>query len=378
MNGTERISANLCEAGHQAAETAAAVSSRMKGHIIEVDWLRAGAIAGVVLFHYWKAFATGSSALLFGWSGVDLFFVISGFVLLLQLERRYLKGGRMQYLPYLRNRFLRIAPAFYASLALEVLFFHRDLLFSGTLLAHLAFVNIVSYKIAFSIQPVYWTLAVEMQFYVFLMAAAALFRGRKGYAALVAVIALSLAYRYAVSALWGYSSHAGLVLINQLPGRLSQFAVGMLAAKLYLGDHQGRLGRPVARSVFLITGAALLALLGRLWLAGGDGIFDSVAVSTLFHPLLGLAFVLIMLALLNQPQRVRRSVILRPVAFLGIISYSLYLWHMFILSVMSDYLNMNGATLHGWIGIVPALAAAIALSVASYYLIEKTFLRFKA
>jgi peptidoglycan/LPS O-acetylase OafA/YrhL len=284
----------------------------------------------------------------------------------------------MKYVPYLRNRFLRIAPAFYASIALEVLFFHRDLLFSGALLAHLAFANIVSYKIAFSIQPVYWTLAVEMQFYLFLMPAGAMFKGRKGYAALAAVILLSLVYRYAVSAALGYSSHEGVLLINELPGRLPEFCLGMLAAKLYLGDHQGRIGGTWTRSFCLVAGAALLAGLARSWLAGGDGIFDNVAVSTFFHPLLGLAFVLIMLPLLKSPDLLRRSVLLRPVAFVGIISYSLYLWHMFIVEVMGRYLDLNGEALRGWHGITLALALATAFSAASYFLIEKTFLRFKA
>ncbi len=158
--------------------------------LVEIDGLRAVAIALVVLFHYTKEFFPEHRLLSFGWSGVDLFFVISGFVLYYQVKRRYYKDGKAHYINYFRNRALRIIPAFYVSVIATILFFGRDKFLSPVFPLHLSFLYIFDYNIATSIQPLYWTLAVEVQFYIFLIIIAPLLTGKNGVRWLLFLIAV--------------------------------------------------------------------------------------------------------------------------------------------------------------------------------------------
>ncbi len=350
-----------------------------RAHITEIDTFRACAIALVAGFHYCKAFFPGAaSPILFGWTGVDLFFVISGFVLFLQFKRRYLRRGTVHYRTYFRNRFLRIAPAFYAALLAEVLVFHPVALLSIPVLCHLTFTHMATYDIAYSIMPIYWTLAVEAEFYVFLIVFGRIFLDSRGYVMLFVITALSVAYRYVVSAGFGFT-HTGILLINHLPGRFAEFCCGIALAKLYL--HSSRWEALTTgwlrKACLAAAGIIIYAWCAHLWLKGGDPIFNNVLVSTVFHPLVGLAFTLIMLPLMSISGRMKALLRLRPIVFLGLISYSLYLWHMFVLRILmgsSAFMSLPGAGLR----FSAALGLALLWAAASYFLIERTFLRFKA
>ncbi len=349
------------------------------GHIEEIDSFRALAIALVAGFHYYKAFfPQASSPILFGWTGVDLFFVISGFVLFLQFKRRYLSHGTVHYRTYFRNRFLRIAPAFYVALLAEVLVFHPVALLSLPVLCHLTFTHMATYDIAYSIMPIYWTLAVEAEFYVFLILFGRIFLDNRGYLILLVITALSVVYRYVVSASFGFS-HTGVLLINHLPGRFAEFCFGIALAKLYL--HSGRwealAGGWMRKACLVAAGVVIYAWCAHLWLKGGDPIFNSVPVSTAFHPLVGLAFSLIMLPLMSLRGRMKALMRFRPVVFLGLISYSLYLWHMFALKMV---MGIPAFMSLPWPGLQfsGALGIAVLWAAASYYLIERTFLKFRA
>lgn len=355
-------------------------AAKSAAHITEIDTFRALAIISVILYHYFREFyPNAASVLLFGWTGVDLFFVISGFVLYLQFERRYLRKGRVEYRAYFWNRFLRIAPAFYASLLAEIIFFHRDKLISWNVASHLTFTHIMSYDVAFSIQPIYWTLGVEAQFYLFLVLSGRMFRGRTGYVSLILVIAVSFLYRYAVSAWYGFS-HEGNLLINQLPGRLPEFCGGILIAKLYLKDDGLRKLTRSSGSKLLVLAAGMILymLLGRLWLRGRDGIFDDVLILAVFHPLLGLSFSLLMISLMGLHARISFVMRLKPMVFVGLISYSIYLWHVFIIEFLNKYFHFRDAELTASLKMTLSLALAAGLSTLSYFFIEKTFLRFKS
>jgi peptidoglycan/LPS O-acetylase OafA/YrhL len=350
------------------------------GRIIEIDTFRAWAILSVLFFHYFKEFFPGGGSFFrFGWSGVDLFFVISGFVLYLQVIRSYARGGKTDYARYLRNRALRIIPVYYASLFATVLLFGRDKLFTPGFLMHLSFLHIFDYKVAMSIQPLYWTLGVEAQFYLFLIVAAGIFSGRSGCVSLAVITALSLIYRYAVSAAFGFTDR-GVLLMIQLPGRFPEFCCGIFLAKLYLGEDlwermRGRMGR---LGPLFLAGGILYIVLARLWLSGGDEIFNDVLISTVFHPLVGLSFSLMMLPLMALPEKMTSLMRLKPLVFVGLISYSIYVWHMFIIMFLNRYADLKDAAMRAGLKMLLALAATLVFSTLSYYLIERTFLRLKA
>lgn len=350
-----------------------------KNHISEIDTFRAFAVLSVLLFHYFKNFYPGApSFVLFGWTGVDLFFVISGFVMYLQLQRRYLKDGVIEYRKYFWNRFLRIAPAYYASLLAEIAFFHPEQFLSKSFFMHLTFTNIFSYQVAFSIQPIYWTLGVWAQFYLFLILFGKIFSGKKGYLSLSVIIAFSILYRYIVSTTFGFSN-TGVLLINNLPGRFPEFCYGILMAKLYMKDDLWkRLNGNVWNALLLlVVGAVTYGFCARLWLSGGDKIFNDVFISTIFHPFVGLSFAMMMVVLMNLPEKMSFIMRLKPITFIGIISYSIYVWHIFILKILNDYLHIKEAGLRTGLMMTVSLVITIGFSYLSYYLIEKQFLKFK-
>jgi peptidoglycan/LPS O-acetylase OafA/YrhL len=350
--------------------------SRTSVRINEIDTFRALAVLSVLLFHYTKEFYPGQESLfLFGWSGVDLFFVISGFVMYLQVTRKYATDERIFYRKYFRNRFLRIAPAFYVSLLAEVIFLHRDKLFSKEFLMHLSFTHIFSYDVAFSIQPIYWTLAVEVQFYLFLILTARLMSGERALPSLGVLMFLALTYRFVISGIYGFS-HTGVLLINQLPGRMPQFIAGMLLALIY---RRADLQQFIRRRQFLIllTGILIFGACGMLWLRGGDGIFENVLIETLFHPFLGISFAMMMTVLIHEEGPLRSALRCKPLVFTGLISYSIYLWHFFLLEVV-NVIGIRKTDVPSIIIMASAVIVVYGVSALSYYCIEKQYLKLKA
>lgn len=339
--------------------------------LIEIDGLRAIAITLVVLFHYTKEFFPEHRLLSFGWAGVDLFFVISGFVLYYQVKRRYYRDGKAHYINYFRNRALRIIPAYYVSVIATILFFGRDKFLSLVFPLHLSFLYIFDYDIATSIQPLYWTLAVEVQFYIFLIIVAPLLVGKNGVRWLLFLIVINLVYRIVFPFWHSASSNNGLVLGNILPGRLSEFCYGMILAKIYL--EKTELLNKLKKNLYILITAILsficISVCWYIWLKLGDTVLDNKIANVIYYPSIGLGFGLFFLLAITST-RLNKILSLKPVTFIGIISYSIYLWHVFVLALIGD--SIRGST-----GFLVSIIATLVISTVSYYLIEKTFLKFK-
>jgi peptidoglycan/LPS O-acetylase OafA/YrhL len=86
-----------------------------------LDLLRALAIVAVMLYHISSHGIAMPAFVEHGWMGVDLFFVLSGYLIGWQLLRQYALGGQPQWSHFILGRALRILPAYYAVLALYVL-----------------------------------------------------------------------------------------------------------------------------------------------------------------------------------------------------------------------------------------------------------------
>lgn len=348
------------------------VSNIQQQRLLAIDGLRALAITLVVLFHYTKEFFPGHRFFSFGWSGVDLFFVISGFVLYYQVKRRYRTEGKTHYLSYLRNRALRIIPAYYASLLAMLLLFGRNKFFTSVFYMHLSFLYVFDYDVAISIQPLYWTLAVEVQFYLMLILFAPLLTGRNGMKWLISLIVLNLVYRLIFQFFFSPLSSTGLVLGNILPGRISEFCYGMIIAKIFL--EKTELMNKLRKNLNIIITAILaficIFICWYIWLKKGDSVLDHRLVNIIYYPLVGLGFGLFFLLVMIFPW-LNRIMSLKTVTFIGIISYSIYLWHVFALRLIGDVLTDAG-------GFLITLIATLVISTVSYYFIERTFLKFKA
>jgi peptidoglycan/LPS O-acetylase OafA/YrhL len=304
-----------------------------------------------------------------GFLGVDVFFVISGFLItgLLVSERE--RTGRISLRHFYARRIRRLLPAGVLVLAVTdvvaamVLLPSRahetvlDSLWSLVFLAnvHFAALGTDYFSLTRAPSPVqhYWSLSVEEQFYLvwpFLVLAtfalAARLR-RSGHRAVVLVAAAAVA----ASLTWSVIStaHAPAAAYFSSPARAWELGAGALLVLLV----RRRLPPVVA------------------WL-GAVGLAVSVVVITPTTPVPGYALVLPVLSTVAilAAGGDRLGLSLPPIRYVGLISYSLYLWHwpVFVLGATVP----GGTTVLGQ-GVL--LAVALLLSVASYHLVEQPFRR---
>ncbi len=290
-------------------------------HRPDIDGLRSFAILPVLAYH------VGIHAVPGGFVGVDVFFVISGF-LITQLLARDLSRGSFSLVDFYERRIRRIVPALVAMLLVtSLLYFHYSLPaefvdFSQVMVAAslsvanvLLWLNSGYFDAASSERPLLhtWSLGVEEQFYLFwpllLAACHRWMRGRM----LWVVAALSLV-SFAVSA-WG--------VFHDRSGTF--YLVHTRAWELFLGAMiaLGAFSAPLDRWRRELLGAVGLALIvGSVFLIHSSMPFPGALA---LPPCLGAAMVI--LSGRDGPSVVRRALSLKPLVFVGLISYSLYLWH---------------------------------------------------
>ena len=369
------------------AATPALASAPAKGRIPSLDGLRAASILLVMLGHGHMSFPLhGVWAERFwtvannGHLGVTVFFVISGFLITTLLRGEMEKSGRISLKAFYQRRTLRIFPAFYVFLAVVALLAHGGLIpLNRTQLALAATYtmnyqplsapwNLNAHHEALSPEVWYtghlWSLSVEEQFYLFwplLLAAAGLGRGAWiAFGIMCAEPFLRVATHFLVPPLRGISA-------TMLPWALDPMMVGSLAA-LWQGHprFEAAVRRlhpawvPLLAAVFLLGFTAPLADLLR----GGWTLF--------FAPTLeSLAILAVLMWLVRHPASAAGRVFNHPaVAFVGTLSYSLYLWQqVFLVHWLRDRWPVQ---VFPW-----NFLCCFAAALASYFLVEKPFLRWK-
>lgn len=348
-------------------------------------------------------------------SGVHLFFVLSGFLLFMPYARAILTG---QPLPsvrgFYRRRALRILPAYWVCLAVMVLLNLSAYASPEGLLnvgLHTLLLHNFDPATDMGIQGVFWTMAVEAQFYLVLpLVAWALARfaapRRSLVRLLVGIVALALgcvavreasgvlADHYAV-----FSGHAPawvmplLVVMEGAQGHfLAVFAAGMFCGTLYVAAENGLLRVGNRARAWLGVGlfAAGLALAGALAEAIARPNYHTAITNTCYAcinpqdwkmaagPLLvGASYAAMVLGALWGASWLRAAFELASLRFVGLISYSLYLWH---LPVIQGTLGLApGWT--GWqrllLGLGVVLGGALPLAFLSYTLVERPFLKLR-
>lgn len=149
-----------------------------------LDVSRAIAVMLVLTYHIWRdtgrpSFPIGDGFDIYGfmgngWVGVGIFFVISGYCMGMSTRREFSNGlSARGYLRYIAKRFLRIAPPYYVAVLLWVFIIDKyGIAVKGTslfdIITHLTFTHNFFPSTLFSISGVFWTIAVEMQFYFLL------------------------------------------------------------------------------------------------------------------------------------------------------------------------------------------------------------------
>jgi peptidoglycan/LPS O-acetylase OafA/YrhL len=333
----------------------------------DVDGLRALAIVPVVLYHYGFWPFTG------GFVGVDVFFVISGF-LITGLIHREMVEGRFSIRHFYERRIRRIFPALFvmltvATVAAAIILFpldferYADSLFATAFFAsNFEFWRETGYfDVAADWKPLLhlWSIAVEEQFYLIFPALLLLVGTQSRRKLLIvtgALFALSLAF-----SIWAVTN-APAAAFYLLPSRFWELMLGALLALAQLPQPSSR----IARESIGIAGFAMIAL--------------AIFTYTRWQPFPG-AYALLpcvgatLLIYAGETKTLtHRLLSAKPVVFIGLISYSLYLWHWPLLVFTQTALNR---VLLPWEGCV-LVALSVVLAILSWRFIEQPIRRHAA
>jgi peptidoglycan/LPS O-acetylase OafA/YrhL len=366
------------------------------------DGLRALAALGVLVYHAaFFAAASASDRTVTQYTGrldvgVTVFFLISGFLLYRPFVRARLRGEPMPGLAgYGWRRFLRIVPAYWVALTVVALWMPFPYVFTGSgVPTYYGFGQIYAFGDAINGIGQAWTLCVEVTFYAFLplwaLAMRRLPRGAKPeLIGLAALFALSTVYK-----LWALHHISPNNLdsprfLMPLPNFLDQFAIGMGLAVLSVHYEDRPLPQPlhlVRRAPGLAWAIAATAFWFVSTRIGYDGNFFQSVGQAMFlerHELYTVvATALILPVVFGVPGRglPGRLLASRPLRFLGLVSYGIYLYHLAIVNKVQRWLGASlpsGFAVHFVVYLALAFVLATACATASYNLIERPALRLK-
>jgi peptidoglycan/LPS O-acetylase OafA/YrhL len=344
-------------------------AAKQGSYFAYIDGLRAVSIIAVVLFHL------DPRLLPSGFAGVDVFFVVSGFIISGSLHGRTFSGLLDLFTTFYTRRFRRIVPALLFMLtitcALTVMFVPQGFAPSGDLrqVASSAFLGFSNIRLAFSTNYFFpnaefdpfthtWSLAVEEQFYVIFPVIYLLLTTRRTANVALAILAVlcvgSFAYgwfepRLAIN-LGFYSSLARFWEIGS-----GVLLYALLARK---GLFRPRLSREIRP----------LALAGALLLLAAF-IVGSPQTYPIPGALLPVAGALCLIAALHgrvPTSIVGKALCTTPMVAIGLISYSLYLWHWPVFSLFRWTIGFSEPLQKAL-----ALVIAFAMTLVSYWGIEK-------
>jgi peptidoglycan/LPS O-acetylase OafA/YrhL len=278
-------------------------TSESEQHRPQLDGLRFIAFVGVFVAHVDTAFKWS------GTGGVRLFFALSGFLITRILVSNEGSSYRRNLGVFYARRALRIFPIYYA--VLLVYYAAGQLESPGWQFLYIT--NIYMFKFNHFPWRIahFWSLAVEEQFYLgfplFLFAVPRRFRA-------VAIVAVLAACKLAtVAIVLKTGPRIGLMMLPVTA--VSPILLGCLAGLWEL--------KKGARPWYLWLGIALLALSFAC-----DRFVVALPLRALYVDVANAAFVLVVLGLWSSSDRVSRALAWRPVAYLGKISYGLYVYHM--------------------------------------------------
>lgn len=313
-----------------------------------IQYLRAAAALGVVVFH--AAERTGGDFAI-GAAGVDVFFVISGFIMWVIASERSPSPSA-----FLRERIERIAPLYWIVTGVMVVgalagLFPNMRLTASYVLASISFIPSVSPATG-RIWPVLvqgWTLNYEMFFYA-LFAVSLLLPARRRFVFLAATF-------LALAAAGWLVRPEGAILKTWTDPLLLEFLVGIVIGKAWL---DGVVPPPAAGAALIAGATAGFVLVG----AGYIG-FTSLVLGPL-----AAALVVGVLAL----ERSGRIARFQPASYLGDASYSIYLWHTLGISVMAKLATLF--SLPAPVGCGAAIVLGVAVGIAAHEILEKPIVAF--
>jgi peptidoglycan/LPS O-acetylase OafA/YrhL len=361
--------------------------------IPELDGLRGLAILLVVLCHYVaRGEKTGHSAVVHhffqafsaGWSGVDLFFVLSGFLIgSILLESR---GSRSYFRTFYLRRAHRILPFYYLWILLCLVGFTVAYFIAPSAMVTSADFRPIPRYIVF-IQNFFWSktyfemlflgatwsLAVEEQFYLCAPLLVRYVSGRALFRVLIAVVLLSPLLRFLM---FFFVPDYRYLITFAMPFRGDGLALGMIGALLwqrpgfrgYLQDHP-----ETSRRVLLFLFALIAALV--YWYLRPVGYVDAI----IGYSALAFFFLGLLLFVLSYPDSwIAGATRLKPLRRLGTVSYCVYIIHYPVLYGLHKLLLHRRPRIDDGMGFVVTLLGAFAtyaIAAISWRVLEKPLIR---
>jgi peptidoglycan/LPS O-acetylase OafA/YrhL len=332
----------------------------------DIDGLRSIAILSVILFH------SGVSGMSGGFTGVDIFFVISGYLIGGHIHAELVQGS-FRYLSFYQRRAKRILPALYVILASVtvlglILFspFELRRLASTAFATAVSASNLLFWKNLNYFSPqaddnpllMTWSLGVEEQFYLLIPLMMVLL-SRLRQRLVLPLIGLIVALSFGLA--WFQSTRYPVAAFYLLGSRAWELGAGVALAIL---ESEGRkissqnstaLANAVGFAGLVLTIVPFYALTSSTPFPG------PAAVPSVFGSALLIA---------SRDSWINRSLLsASPFVFIGRVSYSWYLWHWPVLTILR--ILYNGALPVSW-GLA-SMAVAFGLAILTYYLVEQPF-----
>lgn len=366
------------------------ISSNSEGHIPELDGLRGIAISCVVLFHVFSSFKIFS----FGWIGVDLFFVLSGFLITKILYQN--RGRRGYFKIFIIRRTLRIFPLYFLIIfSFLFLFVIFELEIVKSVFTHKSYYltytqNLIYFKIGHFIKGNilnhFWSLSVEEHFYLF-WPFIVLYLPKKF---LIGTSLILIVTSKVLAAFLVYIQFSPVVIYTFTLTRIDALILGGLLAIMYaqnmkILESSERMFKILIFTLFLMGMIVLESILN-----GSSGFWDSLRPMILIERsyglilfLNGIAFSVLVIISMNHG-RLKKHLQNKYLGLLGRYSYGLYVYHAPIYLGMNYLLSRDVTKLpfNMWhfnlLYLSFICVFSIAVAAFSYHYYELRFLKYKS
>ena len=330
-----------------------------------IELFRGLAALMVMTSHYDLMIASRTTILHYLSTGVELFFVISGFV----FGKTIYKKTDLAVLPFFVRRFFRIYPLYLASLILYFIFSGQDPNKLFYLFKHLFLLQTTSsLQEAAFFNVVYWTLVAEAEFYLLVPVLASLSSKHKNLIPLTLLLGISANIFLVVKVAAPIVINAYALSLFHLPGVLTEFIIGVLLFRFYdkYKDEPISLSRYI--SIFTM-GMLTFFLLGTYLFKIGyqkTSIIELRLTNVFFCSSCAVGYALILFPLLHRIRNTKLP-FTKFCLFSGSVSYGIYLFHVLPPIVLKKF---NLFPSFGLIAYFVCTAITIAMALTLHHVIE--------